>query len=151
MQAEALLWPACIDRGLKWHEKTGSALNVSAQNNPQIIHKMKGEIKNGIWIYDIRHAATALYAIPKSTGTNLPNAHSLTCRMFTESEGGEQHCQIGNHLIAINYIIDWLDQYIRKEPWKSKPPYAAVCLLESGGNRDNMLTRRFGFVLPCGE
>lgn len=44
---------------------------------------------------------------------NLPNVHSLTCRMFTESEGGEQHCQIGNHLIAINYIIDWLDKYFK--------------------------------------
>ena len=33
--------------------------------------------------------------------------------MFTESEGGEQHCQIGNHLIAINYIIDWLDKYFK--------------------------------------
>lgn len=42
---------------------------------------------------------------------NLPRAHSLTCRMFTEREGGEQHCQIGNHLIATNYIIDWLDKY----------------------------------------
>lgn len=42
---------------------------------------------------------------------NLPNAHTLTCRMFTEKEGGEQHCQIGNHLIAVNYIINWLNQY----------------------------------------
>ncbi len=28
-----------------------------------------------------------------------------------------------------------------------KPPYAAVCLLESGGIRGNMLTRRFAFPL----
>lgn len=40
---------------------------------------------------------------------NLPHAHSLTCRMFTEAEGGEQHCQVGNHLIATHFIIDWLD------------------------------------------
>lgn len=40
---------------------------------------------------------------------NLTNAHSLTSRMFTESEGGEQHCQIGNHQIAVNFIVDWLD------------------------------------------
>lgn len=45
MWAEGLLYPACIVRGLKRHEKTGSALNVSAQNSPKIIHKMKGEIK----------------------------------------------------------------------------------------------------------
>lgn len=46
---------------------------------------------------------------------NLPNVHSLTCRMFTENEGGEQHCQIGNHLIAINCIISWLDKYFKAE------------------------------------
>jgi len=40
---------------------------------------------------------------------NLPNVHSLTCRLFTEKEGGEQHCQIGNHQIAIDYIINWLN------------------------------------------
>ncbi len=45
MQAEGLLCPACIDRGLKWHEKTGSALNVSAGNSPKMIHKMKGETR----------------------------------------------------------------------------------------------------------
>ena len=31
-----------------------------------------------------------------------------------------------------------------------RPPYAAVCVLESGGNRVNMLTQRFAFVPPCG-
>ncbi len=39
MQAEGLLCLACIVRGLKQHEKTGSALNVSAGNSL----KMKGE------------------------------------------------------------------------------------------------------------
>jgi len=48
MQAEALLCPACIVRGLKQHEKTGSVLNVFAGNSPKTIHKMKGETKNGI-------------------------------------------------------------------------------------------------------
>ena len=46
-QRDYSILPA-LTGGLKRHEKTGSALNVSAQNNPQIIHKMKGEIKNGI-------------------------------------------------------------------------------------------------------
>lgn len=39
----------------------------------------------------------------------LKNAHSLRGRIFTEAEGGEQHCQIGNHQLAIDYIIKWLD------------------------------------------
>ncbi|SCY79143.1 alpha/beta hydrolase family protein [Alkaliphilus peptidifermentans] len=41
----------------------------------------------------------------------LFNAKLLTCRLFTESEGGEQHCQVGNHLLAVDTIINWLDNY----------------------------------------
>ncbi|NNU78458.1 alpha/beta hydrolase family protein [Clostridium estertheticum] len=42
----------------------------------------------------------------------IHNDRSLTCRLFTNAEGGEQHCQIGNHMLAINEIIKWLDQVI---------------------------------------
>lgn len=38
----------------------------------------------------------------------LTNANTLTGRMFTEEEGGAEHCQIGNHGIAIKAIVDWL-------------------------------------------
>lgn len=41
---------------------------------------------------------------------NLHHTRSLTCRLFTEAEGGEQHCQIGNHMLAVNTILDWLDR-----------------------------------------
>ena len=40
---------------------------------------------------------------------DIHNARSLTARLFVESEGGHQHCQIGNHTIATNYIMDWID------------------------------------------
>lgn len=40
---------------------------------------------------------------------SIHNAKSLTCRLFTTAEGGEQHCQIGNHMLAVNTIIDWLN------------------------------------------
>lgn len=43
--------------------------------------------------------------------TRLFHARSVTCRLFTEAEGGEQHCQIGNHMLAVNYILDWLDEH----------------------------------------
>ena len=43
--------------------------------------------------------------------SSIHNAKSLTCRLFTKAEGGEQHCQIGNHQLAINAISDWLDCY----------------------------------------
>ena len=29
-------------------------------------------------------------------------------RLFTKKEGGEQHCQIGNHMLAINEILEWM-------------------------------------------
>lgn len=40
----------------------------------------------------------------------IHNARSLTCRIFTPAEGGEQHCQIGNHDLAVDTIITWLEQ-----------------------------------------
>ena len=42
---EGLFCPACIDRGLKRHEKTGSVLNISDENSPNMIHKMKGKTR----------------------------------------------------------------------------------------------------------
>ena len=38
----------------------------------------------------------------------IKHAKSLSARMFTETEGGEQHCQIGNHLLAIEEILNWI-------------------------------------------
>ncbi len=35
-------------------------------------------------------------------------ARSLSSRMFTEAEGGEQHCQIGNHKLAVDEILNWM-------------------------------------------
>lgn len=40
----------------------------------------------------------------------IKHAKSLTKRMFTEAEGGEQHCQTGNHKLAIDEILQWLKQ-----------------------------------------
>ncbi|NOY09474.1 MAG: alpha/beta hydrolase [Spirochaetes bacterium] len=40
----------------------------------------------------------------------LKNAKSLTGRIFTEEEGGQEHCQTGNHKLAIDYIVNWLDE-----------------------------------------
>ncbi|BBE29865.1 alpha/beta hydrolase [Tepiditoga spiralis] len=39
----------------------------------------------------------------------LKYAKNLTGKIFTKAEGGEQHCQVGNHEIAIDYMIDWLE------------------------------------------
>ena len=38
----------------------------------------------------------------------FPNAKSVKTRLFTKKEGGEQHCQIGNHMLAINEILEWM-------------------------------------------
>jgi hypothetical protein len=47
----------------------------------------------------------------------VKNANSLEGKIFTVEEGGEQHCQVGNHNLATNYIIQWID---RKSPSKTK-------------------------------
>ena len=40
----------------------------------------------------------------------IKNAKSMTSRCFTRKEGGEQHCQIGNHIIAVDTILDWIER-----------------------------------------
>ncbi len=42
------------------------------------------------------------------------NARSVTGRVFTAAEGGEQHCQLGNHHLAIDEIVKWLDGFYAK-------------------------------------
>lgn len=39
----------------------------------------------------------------------IHNAKSLNFHLFTKEEGGEQHCQVGNHMLAINRVTEWLD------------------------------------------
>lgn len=50
--------------------------------------------------------------IPKDQFYKLKNkikcAKSLSARMFTEAEGGEQHCQVGNHELAVEEIMNWI-------------------------------------------
>lgn len=33
----------------------------------------------------------------------------MPARLFTAAEGGEQHCQVGAHQLAVEAIIRWLD------------------------------------------
>jgi len=40
----------------------------------------------------------------------IRHAKSLTTRMFTEAEGGEQHCQTGNYHLAVDEILNWMNQ-----------------------------------------
>jgi len=39
----------------------------------------------------------------------LKNAGSLTTRLFTRDEQAQNHCQVGNLRLAIDYIINWID------------------------------------------
>ena len=41
---------------------------------------------------------------------SLVNIRSLSARLFTEQEGGEQHCQVGNLHLALVEISTWLDK-----------------------------------------
>jgi len=42
----------------------------------------------------------------------LVNARSVTARTFTEREhnAAPAHCNVGNHVMAMQVIVDWLDQ-----------------------------------------
>ena len=41
----------------------------------------------------------------------LINAHSVTGRIFTEAEGNQNHCQVGNILPALEFMADWIDRH----------------------------------------
>jgi hypothetical protein len=38
-------------------------------------------------------------------------ARSVTARIFTAREGGEQHCQVGNSALARDEIVNWLSRF----------------------------------------
>ena len=41
----------------------------------------------------------------------LTNAQTVTTRLFTAREGGEQNCQVGNAAVAGAQLVNWLDQF----------------------------------------
>jgi pimeloyl-ACP methyl ester carboxylesterase len=40
----------------------------------------------------------------------LTNVRSLTCRLFTEAEFAQSHCQVGNIELALSFIVSWMDE-----------------------------------------
>ena len=44
-------------------------------------------------------------------GELLTSARSLTGRIFTEAEGNQNHCQVGNILPALEFMTDWMDRH----------------------------------------
>jgi len=50
-----------------------------------------------------------LHMLPDQLMT-LTAAHSVTARVFTESESAQNHCQIGNMGLALKVILGWLDE-----------------------------------------
>ncbi|GAB19266.1 hypothetical protein GOEFS_077_00580, partial [Gordonia effusa NBRC 100432] len=45
----------------------------------------------------------------------LTQVHSLTARVFTALEYGQNHCQVGNYGLALNEITSWLDRLRRRD------------------------------------
>ena len=50
-----------------------------------------------------------LHMLPEQM-MSLTGANSVTSRIFTESESGQNHCQIGNMGVALKVILGWLDE-----------------------------------------
>ncbi len=48
----------------------------------------------------------------------LTGVRSLTCRLFTEQEGAQNHCQIGNIELALSFIVSWMEELRNR---KSQP------------------------------
>lgn len=52
----------------------------------------------------------------------LPNARSVTARIFTQAESGQNHVQVGNLGLALQVITGWLDQVGDNGPIPSFKP-----------------------------
>jgi hypothetical protein len=50
------------------------------------------------------------------TMRELVCARSVTVRIFTAREGGEQHCQVGNSALAREEIVRWLARFYPDMP-----------------------------------
>jgi pimeloyl-ACP methyl ester carboxylesterase len=51
----------------------------------------------------------------------LTGARSLTCRLFTEAESAQSHCQVGNIELALSFIVSWMDEMRNRKPRPSGP------------------------------
>jgi alpha-beta hydrolase superfamily lysophospholipase len=49
----------------------------------------------------------------------LTGVRSLTCRLFTEREGAQNHCQVGNIEPALSFIASWMDELNNRKPLPS--------------------------------
>ena len=64
------------------------------------------------------------------------NARSITGRLFTRSEFGQNHCQVGNYGLALRTIVNWLDEMQlegRGELWANGTP--RPCQVTSSSRR----------------
>ena len=49
-----------------------------------------------------------VHQLPDQIAT-LTHVRSLTARLFTGAEQGQNHCQIGNMGLAFRVILDWME------------------------------------------
>ena len=81
-------------------------------------HELKQSVCDKLTCHVLLLAGEKDHYIPNDQFSRLSQkikyARSLSTRMFTEAEGGEQHCQIGNHMLAVNEILNWMDKISRQ-------------------------------------
>lgn len=82
-------------------------------------HQLPQEVCNKLDCDILLLAGDEDHYIPKDQLCKLKSkihcAKSLTTRVFTKVEGGEQHCQVGNHKLAVFEILDWLQNIYTKD------------------------------------
>lgn len=57
----------------------------------------------------------------------LTNARSVRGRVFTVQEGGEQHCQVGNHHLATDEIVTWIKSLEASAANENHPNGEGMC------------------------
>lgn len=82
-------------------------MSLSAHDLNGVLHNVKQDVLLTEGEHDHLFDIGWLHRIMRE----LVCARSVTARMFTAREGGEQHCQVGNSALARAEIVRWLSRF----------------------------------------
>ena len=83
------------------------ALDVMLSLNSENLHSEK--VRQDVLILTGKDDHLIPYKTHDMQVEALVNARSVTARVFTEEEQGQNHCQVGNLGLALDTMLDWLD------------------------------------------
>ncbi len=96
----------------QWMYTTGAA--TPAAWNEQLQHYSVSDVASQIHQDVLLLAGAEDQIVPlkeyHNTMNGLPNTRSLTGRIFTAEEQAQNHCQVGNIKLALDVILQWVDE-----------------------------------------